>query len=274
MLGEKWDQSAPKGHNHKFPIWPHHPWTSAWDDDNHLFNSNKQSSVSLQQQAVFQKAAFCSDLIQVVSTAAGQCISKTTCKQTAKRAFFVNPRIPSKQTRGKKAQRHCCAWAGVVLFVGDIKHMQNKMYSEKWGGMAVTKGFGGRINPFTSLSITAKRVMVVKRVDYLVWWCGVFCLDALPVCAYQTHSVLPLCFHFAQFDCQLFLRPYLPNKDPNFPTSPLSFPLPILFILPKSRNFRLPRDDADGYRQRRWILVEGIVVKTWRCTLIKLLWRL
>lgn len=239
MLGEKWDPSAPKGHNHKFPIWQHHPWTSAWDDDNHLFNSNKQSSVSLQQQAVFQKAAFCSDLIQVVSTAAGQCISKTACKQEDSKASFLIPESHQNK-RGGKAKRHCCAWAGVVLFVGDIKHMQNKMYSEKWGGMGVTKGFGGRINPFTSLSIREKRVMVVKRVDFLVRECGVFCLGALPVCAYQTHSVLPLCFHFAQFDCQLFLRDYLSNKDPNFCTFPLSLPLPILFILPKSRNLPSP----------------------------------
>lgn len=103
MLGEKWDPSAPKGHNHKFPIWQHHPWTSAWDDDNHLFNSNKQSSVSLQQQAVFQKAAFCSDLIQVVSTAAEQCISKTTCKQEDSKASFFCESHQNKRGGGKQS---------------------------------------------------------------------------------------------------------------------------------------------------------------------------
>lgn len=144
-VGEKWDQSAPKGHNNKFPIWQHYPWTRAWDDDNQLFNSNKQSSVFLQQQAVFQQAAFCSDLIQVVSTAAGLCLSKknkkktTTCKQDdSKAGFLVNPRILSKQTMTKKQSGTVALELASFSLLG-ILNTQNEMYSEKCGGMGWQK---------------------------------------------------------------------------------------------------------------------------------------
>lgn len=68
---------------------------------------------------------------------------------------------------------------------------------------------------------------------FLVRFSGVFCLDALlPVCGYQTHSVLPLCFHFAQFDYQLFLLGYLSTQV----KSPLCSVVPpfFLFILQNS----------------------------------------
>lgn len=62
---------------------------------------------------------------------------------------------------------------------------------------------------------------------------GVFCLDALlPVCGYQTHSVLPLCFHFAQFDYQLFLLDYL-SVQVKSPLCNVVFFL-LLFILQNS----------------------------------------
>lgn len=103
----------------------------------------------------------------------------------------------------------------------------------------------------------------------LVGWCGVFCLDALPVCA-QTHSVLPLCFHFAPFDCQLFLLNYLSIKDNNFC---LFFPFsPFYSYFQNSQNFfPIARRCRRIYKQRRWrILLKAIVFKALRFHLINL----
>lgn len=90
----------------------------------------------------------------------------------------------------------------------------------------MTIGFGGRMNPLWSVSTGVKRVMVVRRVDLF----GVIAPSllsgrlSLPVCAYQL-NVLPLCFHFAQFDCQLLLPLICRLKTPNF------FLFPFLSLL-------------------------------------------
>ena len=67
---EKWDPSAPKGHNNKFPSGSitHGPEPGTTTII-YLTKKKERKNISLfLQQAVFHQAAFCSDLIQVVST--------------------------------------------------------------------------------------------------------------------------------------------------------------------------------------------------------------
>lgn len=242
MLGEKWDQSEPKGHN-KFPIWQHYPWTRAWDNDNHLFNSNKQSSVFLRLQAVFQQTAFCSDLIQVVSTAAGLRLSKkttTTCKQDdSKAGFLVNPRIPSKQTRKKsKATLLRLSWRRSLCWAYQTHAEQDVQRKVRRDG--VTKSFGGRMNLLKGLSITVKPVIVVKRVDFFGAIVRILLSGRSSCLCLADAQCAASLFSLCSVWCQLFLLDYLSIKDPNF--HPFSSSFHILFILPKSHNFPLYRE--------------------------------
>lgn len=79
---EKWDPSAPNGHNNKFPSGSitHGPEPGTKTIIYLTPKNVSQLNISFLQQAVFHQATFCSDLIQVVSTAAGAMFTSNSLK--------------------------------------------------------------------------------------------------------------------------------------------------------------------------------------------------
>lgn len=91
--------------------------------------------------------------------------------------------------KSQPAQRHCCTWAGVVLFVGD------KNTFRRWGGGEQEEGERLQKTVMSRLSHPELRNSRWNEccVANVSVFSGVFCLDTLlPVSGYQRRTVCSL----------------------------------------------------------------------------------
>lgn len=99
---EKWDPSAPKGHNNKFPSGSSTHGPEPGTTTIIYLTQRKKKNISLLlQQAVFHQAAFCSDLIQVVSTFISKAmftLKKKNIKLAVKQQTHRSAVVPDSQT--------------------------------------------------------------------------------------------------------------------------------------------------------------------------------